>query len=117
MGSIPTLGTFPAAARAPNCFRTLAGRLKQVLAAGTDGEASGPSEFEMAYAGDETRPQLLWEQEVPSSSLGAPTSLPPDGDSELRCCICLASGDPPDDGLETSGSHEARQRCSWALAT
>jgi hypothetical protein len=29
----------------------------------------------------------------------------------------LASGDPPDDGLETSGSHEARQRCSWALAT
>jgi hypothetical protein len=41
---------------------------------GTDGEASGPSEFKVAYANDESRRCLLWEQEVPSSSLGAPTS-------------------------------------------
>jgi hypothetical protein len=30
---------------------------------GTDGEASGPSEFEMAYENDESRRRLLWEQE------------------------------------------------------
>ena len=65
---------FPATARAPHCFRTLAQRSKQVPALGTHGEASGPSEFKKAYASDESRRRLLWEREVPSSSLGAPTS-------------------------------------------
>ena len=58
----------------PHCFRSLTGPSKQVLATSTDGEASGPSEFKVAYANDESRRRLLWEQEVPSSSLGAPTS-------------------------------------------
>ena len=49
---------------------------------GTVGEASAPSEFKVAYANDESRRRLLWEQVVPSSSLGAPTSLLPDGGSE-----------------------------------
>ena len=57
----------------PHCFWTIAGRLKQMPAAGTDGEASAASKFKMAYVRDESRRRLLWEQEVPSSSLGAPT--------------------------------------------
>jgi hypothetical protein len=63
----------------PHCFRTLAGPSKQMPAGGADGEASGPSEFKKAYASDESRRRLLWEQEVPSSSLGAPTSWSANG--------------------------------------
>ena len=98
--------TFPAAARAPHCFRTLAARSKQVPAVGTDGEASGPSEFKKAYASDEGRRRLLWEHEVASSSLAAPTSPPSEGDSELNDCTCLGFGDAPRDGRNCSDSHE-----------
>jgi len=46
---------------------------------GTNGEASGPSEFKKAYANDESRTHLLWEHEVASSSLAAPTSRSANG--------------------------------------
>ena len=58
----------------PYCFRTVALPLKQVPAGDTAGEASAPREFKMAYVSDESRRRLLWEQEAPSSSLGAPTT-------------------------------------------
>ena len=47
-----------------------------MLAGGTDGEASGPSEFEMACANDESRKRLFWEHEVGGSSPAAPTGNP-----------------------------------------
>ena len=58
----------------PYCFRTIALLLKQVPTLGMDVEASGPSEFEVAYANDKSRPHLLWEHEVVGSSPAAPTN-------------------------------------------
>ena len=63
--------------------------MKQVLAFGTDGEASGPSEFKEAYASAKSRKHLLWEHEVASSSLAAPTIGPFVVRFEFARCTCF----------------------------
>jgi hypothetical protein len=91
------------------CFWSLAGPLKQVSAIGTDGEASAPSEFKKAYANDESRRRLLWEQEVPSSSLGAPTRAI----SRAAMAIWARRGEE----LGALVHHSDRGGSSWRSAT